>query len=94
MFARSRLRFFSVLPGESIISKKLSSTLNPSSLVVTDVSGILSQCLKIGGCGSMYSIEISSDKFKDLSLVQQHRLVQDILKEEIKEMHGLSIKII
>ena len=42
----------------------------------------------------MYSIEISSDKFKDLSLVQQHRLVQDILKEEIKEMHGLSIKII
>jgi stress-induced morphogen len=77
-------RFYTLLPGESLISQKLSKSLSPSSLKVTDVSG---------GCGSMYSIEISSEKFKDLSLVQQHRLVQDVIKDEIKEMHGIQIKI-
>jgi stress-induced morphogen len=77
-------RFYTLLPGESLISQKLSKSLNPSALKVTDVSG---------GCGSMYSIEISSEKFKDLSLVQQHRLVQDVIKDEIKEMHGIQIKI-
>lgn len=42
----------------------------------------------------MYSIEISSDRFKDLTLVQKHRLVQDTIKDEIKEMHGIQIKIL
>lgn len=42
----------------------------------------------------MYSIEISSQDFKGLSLVQKHRLVQEALKDDIKEMHGIQIKII
>ena len=42
----------------------------------------------------MYSIEISSDSFKNLSLIQKHRLVQDTLKSDIKEMHGIQIKIV
>ena len=42
----------------------------------------------------MYSIEISSDSFKGKSLIQQHRLVQEILQSDIKDMHGIQIKIV
>ena len=46
----------------------------------------------IGGCGSMYSVEIQSDKFKGLGVLKQHRLVKDVLKDDIKDMHGIQIK--
>ena len=39
----------------------------------------------------MYSIQISSPAFKGLSLVAQHRMVQDLLRDEIKDMHGIQI---
>ncbi len=45
----------------------------------------------IGGCGSMYQVEVVSPSFKDLSMVKQHRLVNDALKEEIKGMHGIRL---
>lgn len=44
-----------------------------------------------GGCGSMYEVFISSVEFKGLRTVQQHRMVNEALKEEIKSMHGLRI---
>lgn len=44
-----------------------------------------------GGCGSMYAIEISSKSFEGTSIVKQHRMVNDVLKEEIKGMHGLQV---
>ena len=47
---------------------------------------------KTGGCGSMYSVEVASPLFKGLPLVKQHRMVQDLLKEDIKSMHGIQIK--
>merc|ERR1712227_751241 len=61
-------------------SEKLAS---PKEIVVKDMSG---------GCGAMYNIYVASPSFKDLNMIKQHRLVQGILKEEIKEMHGLTIE--
>ncbi|XGW23256.1 hypothetical protein V3C99_005471 [Haemonchus contortus] len=43
------------------------------------------------GCGSMYSVFVESKAFKGLTRVAQHKLVTGILKNEIRDMHGLSI---
>ncbi|KAI8092285.1 bola protein [Gilbertella persicaria] len=69
--------------GEKLIFTKLSEALNPHKLQVADVSG---------GCGSMYAINIAAKKFEGTSIVKQHRMVNEILKEEIKGMHGLQLK--
>lgn len=39
----------------------------------------------------MYAIDIASASFEGKSIVKQHRLINDLLKEEIKEMHGLQV---
>ncbi|KAK1799376.1 hypothetical protein P4O66_006720 [Electrophorus voltai] len=53
-----------------------------SALKVVDISG---------GCGAMYEIHIESDEFREKRTVEQHQLVNQALKEEIKAMHGLRI---
>ncbi|XP_011836094.1 PREDICTED: bolA-like protein 3 isoform X1 [Mandrillus leucophaeus] len=53
-----------------------------TAIKVTDISG---------GCGAMYEIKIESEEFKEKRTVQQHQMVNQALKEEIKEMHGLRI---
>ncbi|RUS27814.1 bola protein, partial [Jimgerdemannia flammicorona] len=73
----------SLSEGERHIWDKLTRELNPSKLRVLDVSG---------GCGSMYAIDITSDAFQGVPMVKQHRIVNEILKEEIKEMHGIQLK--
>ncbi|KAL1931795.1 hypothetical protein VTP01DRAFT_9939 [Rhizomucor pusillus] len=73
----------SMSEGEQHIYNKLSEALSPHKLRVVDVSG---------GCGSMYAIDIASKAFEGASIVKQHRLVNEILKEEIKGMHGLQLK--
>jgi stress-induced morphogen len=44
-----------------------------------------------GGCGSMYALEIVSPKFKGLSMIKQHKLVNSILTDEIKGWHGVRL---
>lgn len=44
-----------------------------------------------GGCGAMYEVLVESEEFKGLSIVKQHRMINEILKDQIKEMHGLRI---
>ncbi len=40
-----------------------------------------------------YTVEVVSPQFQGKSLVQQHKMVYDCLKEELKEkIHALSIK--
>ena len=39
----------------------------------------------------MYAIDIASKSFEGTSIVKQHRMVNQILKEEIKDMHGLQV---
>lgn len=65
------------------VFQKLDKELEPSRLTVQDVSG---------GCGSMYAIEISSAKFKGLPMMRQHRLVNQILADEIKTWHGVQLQ--
>lgn len=67
---------------QKIIYGKLKASLNPSELKVTDISG---------GCGSMFAINITSDCFKGLTIVKQHRIVNEVLKEDIKNWHGLQL---
>ena len=45
-----------------------------------------------GGCGSFFNVKVVSPVFKGQSLVMQHRMINECLKEEIAELHGLTIK--
>jgi len=44
-----------------------------------------------GGCGAMFTVNIESSEFEGLSRVKQHQMVNGILAEEVKVMHGLRI---
>lgn len=44
------------------------------------------------GCGDMYRVFVASGDFKGKTLVQQHRQIQQALKEEVKNWHGLTIE--
>ncbi|KAJ2690066.1 hypothetical protein IWW39_001032 [Coemansia spiralis] len=67
--------------GERHIFDKLRE-LTPTKLAVTDSSG---------GCGSMYVVEIEAECFRGLTRVKQTKLVNALLKEELKEMHGMRV---
>lgn len=68
---------------ETYVHKKLDEALKPDILSVNDISG---------GCGSMFAINIVSDRFKGLTTIKQHRLVNEILKDDINQWHGLQLK--
>jgi stress-induced morphogen len=56
---------------------------NPTEVQVEDRSG---------GCGANFYIFVESAAFKGIPRIKQHRLVQDILKDEIKKWHAVSIE--
>ncbi|KAG7376728.1 BolA-like protein 3 [Phytophthora pseudosyringae] len=68
---------------EQAMHRALQTQLEAVHVKVTDVSG---------GCGSMFDVEVASPQFAGQSRVKQHRMVNEILKEEIKSMHGLTIR--
>ena len=68
---------------ERAIFQKLNTSLEPIALEVQDISG---------GCGSMYGLDIVSEKFRGLSVVKQHKLVNEVLKEEVSGWHGVTLK--
>ncbi|RFU76639.1 altered inheritance of mitochondria 1 [Trichoderma arundinaceum] len=70
-------------PAESSIAALLASKLNPTSLLVQDISG---------GCGSMYAIDITSPAFRGLNMLKQQRLVNAALGDLVKEWHGVQIR--
>uniref|UniRef100_A0A0L0P3L1 Bola-like protein n=1 Tax=Candidozyma auris TaxID=498019 RepID=A0A0L0P3L1_CANAR len=61
----------------------LKAHFEPSNLQVRDISG---------GCGSMFAITVESSQFKGIPMIKQHRLVNEVLKEEIAQWHGLQLK--
>mmetsp|Transcript_27611 Transcript_27611/g.35674 ORF Transcript_27611/g.35674 Transcript_27611/m.35674 type:complete len:127 (+) Transcript_27611:85-465(+) len=67
---------------EGAMAALLEEKLQASKVEVKDISG---------GCGSMYSILVESQLFKGKGLVQQHRMVKEILKTQIADMHGLTL---
>lgn len=54
-----------------------------STLVVSDVSG---------GCGQAYDVVIVSDAFSGLNTLKRHRMVNELLKDEIAQLHAFSQK--
>lgn len=44
-----------------------------------------------GGCGAMFEINVIAPEFKGLNTIKQHRLINEALKDEIKDMHGVRI---
>ncbi|KAL2064210.1 hypothetical protein VTL71DRAFT_4704 [Oculimacula yallundae] len=70
-------------PKELEIYELLMKELQPTRLEVQDISG---------GCGSMYGIDVVSEKFRGLGMLKQQRLVNDVLGEEIKKWHGVQLK--
>ncbi|KAK9381822.1 bola protein [Kockiozyma suomiensis] len=68
---------------EKFIASKLFDALEPSQLSVKDISG---------GCGSMFAINIVSKAFKGKPMIKQHRMVNDILADDLKQWHGVQLK--
>ena len=40
----------------------------------------------------MYALDIESPKFAGLSVIKQHKMVNAVLKDEIKSWHGVQLK--
>ena len=79
-------RHFSASPYEQAIVNKLMCAPEletPTKVVVEDRSG---------GCGANFYILIESSVFKNLPRIRQHRLVQEILKDDIAKWHAVSIE--
>ncbi len=78
------------------IEKKLKNQLQPTQLEVIDESHIHAGHQHARPEGeSHFRIRVSSPAFKDLSRVQSHRLIHDIIKEELDgPIHALAIEII
>jgi len=68
---------------EKDIFDVLNRELKPHRLEVKDVSG---------GCGSMYAIEVTSERFRGLGMLKQQRLVNGVLGERVKGWHGVQMK--
>lgn len=68
---------------ESEIWDRLVKEFDPMELLVQDISG---------GCGSMYGIEISSEKFRGANMLKQQRMVNAVLGDLMKGWHGVQLK--
>lgn len=68
---------------ESEVWDRLAKEFSPVELVVQDISG---------GCGSMYGIEISSEKFRGTNMLKQQRMVNSVLSDLMKTWHGVQLK--
>ena len=78
-----RVRVLSTETPAEAMEAKLREQLDAVAVTVEDVSG---------GCGAMYKAYVESPRFVGLNIVKQHKLVQGVLKEEIAEMHGFTLK--
>ncbi|KAK3357898.1 bola protein [Lasiosphaeria hispida] len=72
----------SLSDGEAQIWDRLVGELHPAQLVVQDISG---------GCGSMYMIDITSERFRGLNMLKQQRTVNAVLGDMVKEWHGVRV---
>ena len=69
---------------ESSLKEKLTSTLTGVEHVsVTDVSD---------GCGAKFEAVIVAKEFEGMPLLKRHRRVNDVLEQELKDIHAWSMK--
>lgn len=79
-------------PVETLISKRLVTAYNPIRLKIRNDSHLHSHHAQekgYGGGESHFAIEIVSDAFKDKSLPARHRMIFDLLDDEIKRDGGI-----
>eukprot|EP00967_Tisochrysis_lutea_P121533 scaffold200412_cov46-Tisochrysis_lutea.AAC.2 len=67
---------------ELLEQKLRSSKLAPSHVAVIDESD---------GCGSKFSSLVVSNQFEGLALIERHRAVQELLSEEIAQIHAFQV---
>ncbi|BGP14196.1 BolA domain UV induced protein Uvi31 [Rhodosporidiobolus nylandii] len=85
-------------PVEQAIRDKLTSALSPSVLLINNDSHLHRHHAPMkaigGGSGeSHFTVQLVSEKFEGLRMIQRHRLVNDTLKEQFDAgLHALSIK--
>jgi len=60
-----------------------SSPLKPTHIDVKDTSG---------GCGAFFEIFVESSEFNGKTLIQQHQMVNEVLKNELRQIHGVTLK--
>jgi stress-induced morphogen len=65
------------------IRQTLLTALKPTVLDVEDISG---------GCGQSFHVRVHSAAFVGKSLVQQHQVVNALLREEIAAIHALQLE--
>lgn len=65
------------------VEAKLKKELQAAAVTVIDTSG---------GCGSAFEVAVVSPLFDGKPLIARHRLINEALKEEMKNIHALSIK--
>lgn len=77
-----RRTFAGVSP--EVIKQKLQAALGADAeIVVEDTSS---------GCGDFFRVFAASSRFNGIGMVAQHRLVQDVLQDEFKSAHGMTIR--
>ena len=67
---------------ESDIEDKLQKALDVKQVGVKDTSG---------GCGTMFEIRVTAEEFRNISIVQQHKLVTKVLQSDITQWHGFTL---
>ncbi|KAK9115529.1 hypothetical protein Sjap_014476 [Stephania japonica] len=83
-----------LLPRASRIKQKLQSALEATVLEVEDVSyqHVGHAAVKGNANETHFNLNIVSSKFNDQSLVKRHRMVYDLLGEELQSgLHAVSI---
>ncbi|KMS93461.1 hypothetical protein BVRB_031250 [Beta vulgaris subsp. vulgaris] len=71
------------MSSESEVKECLQRALDPSVLIVNDVSD---------GCGAKFEIVVVSEKFQGIKLLERHRMVQGSLGDVMGKIHALTIK--
>ena len=81
---------------KKIIIEKLTNSLRPKTLEVINNSHLHSGHLGDDGSGEThFAIKISAEGLENLSAIQAHRKINEILKEEFKiGMHALEIRVL
>lgn len=76
------------------LEQKLRASLSPKMLEIIDESSLhAGHAGAIPGKSTHFRIKITAEKFRGLSKVAQHRLVYDILAEELKnDIHALALE--
>lgn len=64
------------------IQEKLKEQLQAEQVQVVDTSG---------GCGSAFQVAVVAEAFQGKRLLERHQLVHQVLEEELKSIHAISI---